>query len=261
MKTSRLLLAGVAVFALGEVLQWVWPLSQPESYHHFADMRSLGMLPNASDVLSNLVILAAGVANCAWVMRNASRRPRQLPAMLIAAIGLILTAFGSAWYHAAPSDATLVWDRLPMTIVFAGILAMLWTSVTGERVDWLPLLVLVAVSAGTVGFWLAFGSLWPYAILQFGGLAAIVGMTVARKVDGLAGWVLLIVFYALAKVFESLDWQIWDLTHHVFAGHALKHIASGFAGAALILVANASNPLAAGVVSGRHADIGPSGTR
>ena len=35
----------------------------------------------------------------------------------------VLTAFGSAWYHAQPSDATLVWDRLPMALGFAGLVA------------------------------------------------------------------------------------------------------------------------------------------
>ncbi|HEY4295806.1 MAG TPA: hypothetical protein VGM85_04970, partial [Paraburkholderia sp.] len=128
----------------------------------------------------------------------------------------------------------------PMTIVFAGILAMLWTSVTKQRVGWLQMLILVVVSVGTVGYWLAFDSLWPYAILQFGGLAVIVGMTIARKVDALFGWWMVIVFYAIAKGFETFDWQVWALSDHVVAGHALKHIASGFAGAALLLVANAS---------------------
>ncbi|MEX3967539.1 hypothetical protein AB4Y42_35875 [Paraburkholderia sp. EG286B] len=52
MKTSRLLLAGAAVFAAGAALQFVWALLQPESYRQFADERSLGTLPNASDVPS-----------------------------------------------------------------------------------------------------------------------------------------------------------------------------------------------------------------
>lgn len=239
MKISRLLLASVLLFAIGAALQFVWPLSQPASYHHFADERSLGILPNASDVLSNLVILAAGLLNLGWVIRHASRQPSQFPGMLVAAPGLILTSFGSAYYHAAPSDATLVWDRFPMTIVFAGILAMLWTSVTRQRVGWVQMLILVVVSVGTVGYWLAFDSLWPYAILQFGGLAVVVGMTVARQVDALFAWWMVIVFYALAKVFETFDWQVWALSGHLFAGHALKHVASGIAGAALLLVANA----------------------
>lgn len=240
MKISRLLLGSVLLFAIGAALQFIWPLSQPASYHHFADERALGRIPNASDVLSNLVILAAGLANSIWVLRHTSRQPLQFPAMLVAGPGLILTAFGSAYYHAAPSDATLVWDRLPMTIVFAGILAMLWTSATSQRVGWVQMLILVVVSLGTIEYWLAFDSLWPYAILQFGGLAVVVGMTLTRKVDAVFAWAMVIFFYALAKLFESLDWQIWALTGHLFAGHALKHIASGFAGASLLLIANAS---------------------
>jgi hypothetical protein len=235
---ARLLIASIMIFAVGTALQFIWPLPQPASYHHFADQRSIGMLCNAADVLSNLVILAAGLLNLRWVMRHASRQPSQFPGMLVVAIGLIFTAFGSAYYHFAPSDATLVWDRLPMTIVFAGILAMLWTSVTGQRVGWVQMAILVIVSVGTIGYWLAFNSLWPYAELQFGGLAVILVMTLIRKVDAPLAWGMVIGFYALAKVFETLDWQIWALTDHLFAGHALKHIASGFAGASVMLIAN-----------------------
>jgi hypothetical protein len=235
-----LLLGSVLLFAIGTALQLVWPLAQPASYHHFADERSIGSLHNASDVLSNLVILVAGLLNLGWAVRYSSRQPAQFPGMLVAALGLILTSFGSAYYHETPTDATLVWDRFPMTIVFAGILAMLWTSVTGQRVGWVQMLILVAMSVGTVGYWLAFDSLWPYAILQFGGLAVIVGMTLVRKVDALFAWWAVIVFYAIAKVFETFDWQIWTLSDHLVAGHALKHVASGFAGAALLLIAHAS---------------------
>ena len=53
-------------------------------------------------------------------------------------------------------------------------------------------------------------------------------MTMIRKVDAPLAWALLIVFYAIAKVFETFDWQVWALSDQLFAGHALKHIASGF---------------------------------
>jgi len=237
---ARLLIASILIFAVGTLLQFIWPLPQPASYHHFADERSIGLLRNAADVLSNVVILAAGLLNLRWVVRHAARRPPQFPGMLVVALGLIFTAYGSAYYHFAPSDATLVWDRLPMTIVFAGILGMLWTSVTEKRVGWVPLAILVIVSLGTIGYWLLFDSLWPYAELQFGGLAVIVVMTLIRKVDAPLAWGMVIGFYALAKVFETLDWQIWALTGHLFAGHALKHIASGFAGASIVLIAKGS---------------------
>ncbi|MGZ8209298.1 MAG: hypothetical protein ACXWUH_02205 [Burkholderiales bacterium] len=34
-------------------------------------------------------------------------------------VGVVLTAFGSAWYRAQPNDATLLWDRLPLALGFA----------------------------------------------------------------------------------------------------------------------------------------------
>jgi hypothetical protein len=259
-KISRLLLASVLLFVVGTALQMIWPLAQPASYHHFADQRSLGQLHNAADVLSNIVILIAGLLSFGWVLRHASNQPAQFPGMIVAAFGLLFTAFGSAYYHMAPNDATLVWDRLPMTIVFAGILAMLWTSWSGQRVGWAQMLIMVVVSPATVGYWLLFNSLWPYAILQFGGLMLIVGMTLTRKVDGVVAWTLVIVFYGVAKIFESLDWQIWELTHHVIAGHALKHVSSGLAGGSMILVANAAPRPVAGIVPHRPGGIGQSRT-
>ena len=39
----------------------------------------------------------------------------------VAAIALV--AIGSGWYHHAPSNATLVWDRLPMTVAFMALFA------------------------------------------------------------------------------------------------------------------------------------------
>ncbi len=259
-KISRLLLASVLLFVAGTALQMIWPLAQPASYHHFADQRALGSLHNAADVLSNVVILIAGLLCLGWVRRHASNQPAQFPGMVAAAFGLLFTAFGSAYYHMAPTDATLVWDRLPMTIVFAGILAMLWTSWSGQRVGWPQMLIMVVVSPATVGYWLLFNSLWPYAILQFGGLMLIVGMTLTRKVNGVFAWTLVIVFYGVAKIFESLDWQIWELTHHVIAGHALKHVSSGLAGAAMILVANAPRRSIAGIVPQQPGGIGHSRT-
>ena len=38
-------------------------------------------------------------------------------------LGLFLTGFGSGYYHWEPTNDTLVLDRLPMTILFAGVVA------------------------------------------------------------------------------------------------------------------------------------------
>ena len=39
--------------------------------------------------------------------------------------GVALTAAGSAWFHHAPSPATLFWDRLPMALTFSGVALLL----------------------------------------------------------------------------------------------------------------------------------------
>ena len=40
-------------------------------------------------------------------------------------LGVLLTGFGSGYYHWSPSNETLVWDRLPMTLTFLPMTALL----------------------------------------------------------------------------------------------------------------------------------------
>src|SRR5438034_902283 len=54
--------------------------------------------------------------------RRVSRRHRSGPVLSRAWFGLY--GARSACYHLHPDDVTLVWDRLPMTLVFTGVLAV-----------------------------------------------------------------------------------------------------------------------------------------
>ena len=99
------------------------PLLQDQAYHQFADQRELFGIPNFWNVVSNLPFIAVGLAGLLRCRRDATT--------LVLFTGLFLTGFGSAYYHLNPSDNTLFWDRLPMTICFAAILA----AVVEERVD------------------------------------------------------------------------------------------------------------------------------
>jgi hypothetical protein len=231
---SRFLAALSAPFVVGGLLHFAYPLVQPADYHHFADTRLICGVHNGADVLSNLAILAAGLVNLHWCWRHRASGAVQMPSLLTVSLGFVMAAAGSAVYHLRPTDATLVWDRLPMTVIFAGVLAMLYTSVTGRRVLWLQLASLVAAAMLTALIWARFGELWPYALLQFGGLAAVVGFTISRKVANPSGWWALICSYGVAKLFEMFDASIWVATDHVLAGHSLKHIACGAAGVALL---------------------------
>src|SRR5437764_6848443 len=98
------------------------PIPQDQSYHQFADQRTLLGIPNFWNVVSNLPFIAVGAAGLL--------KHRDGPATIVIFAGIFLTGFGSAYYHWNPSDATLFWDRLPMTLVFSAILS----SAISERV-------------------------------------------------------------------------------------------------------------------------------
>src|ERR1041385_9055308 len=94
----------LAVLAL---LKFAPPIAQNQAYHAFADQRPIFGVPNFWNVVSNLPFALVGVLGLA--------RTRGLTARILFG-GVLLTCFGSSWYHLAPDDARLVWDRLPMTM-------------------------------------------------------------------------------------------------------------------------------------------------
>ena len=86
-------------------------------------------------------------------------------------LGALLTSFGSAYYHLAPDNPRLVWDRLPMTLGFAGLVAAALAERVDQRLGLRSLWPLLAVGAGTVIYWYATermgaGNLIPYAAYQ-----------------------------------------------------------------------------------------------
>jgi hypothetical protein len=219
-------LAGAAVFLL------LPPLRQPESYHQFIDDRTMWGIPNGLNVLSNAPFAIVGVMGLCFLGKrrapNAAggflEEGERLP-LAVFFLGALLTCFGSGYYHWAPNDATLAWDRLPMTLAFMALLAAL----VGERIDaraglWL-LWPLVIAGAATVWWWRRTGNLWPYAGAQYYSIV-LIGLLLllfppryTRSKDLL--WVM--GFYLLAKVAEALDRPIYVFTGFV-SGHTLKHL-------------------------------------
>lgn len=210
---------------------------QDQAYHAFADRRALLGIPNAADVLSNLAFLLVGAFG---VMRLAASERATFSAPTEASLwcvmlGFVATAAGSAWYHLGPDDATLFWDRLPMTLIFAGLLcAALAQRVSGELVR-VGLAILGGLGIASVVYWRATGDLSAYLLLQFGGLGALLLLIVVtpRGADPFPWW-WVIGWYALAKVTEVADVAIWEASGRLVAGHALKHVAAAVAGAGLL---------------------------
>jgi hypothetical protein len=82
-------------------------------------------VPHFCDVTSNLGFALA--AFWGWLRLAPNRDHPDLQPWLgrLPAVpaGLFLTALGSTWYHLAPDNARLVWDRLPIALACGGLLA------------------------------------------------------------------------------------------------------------------------------------------
>src|SRR5262249_11318049 len=151
------------------------------------------------------------------------------------------TSLGSAWYHLAPSNASLVWDRLPMSVGFMALLA----GVIAERIDvrlglWLlaPLVLLGLVGVLTWGASerAGAGDLRLYAFVQCFPLVAIpLVLALTPRTYG-DSWVYFVVMgvYVLAKLAEVGDRAIFVALGGVVSGHTLKHLIAALAVAFLV---------------------------
>jgi hypothetical protein len=136
-----------------------------------------------------------------------------------------LTCFGSAWYHLAPGDARLVWDRVPMTMAFMSIVAIVVGWKLGD--EWSDTLVvpLALFGAATVFWWRFTANLTPYLLVQFGSMMVLLGgVLFDRALRGL--WPAL-ALYVIAKLAESCDRAIYAV--FPLSGHTLKHLLASVA--------------------------------
>jgi hypothetical protein len=208
------------------------PFAQPQSYHDFADHRAWLGIPNYGNVASNVMFLVVGLAG--WLaMRTPAIQAMQAASRHAYALmfaGLVFTAFGSAYYHWAPSDARLVWDRLPMTVVFMPLLAATYA----ERLRWrsdVPLVVATLCGIGSVMYWQFTHNLTPYLVAQ-GGSILLILLALAILPTPWTGRRLLwpaLGCYAIAFTCEKFDVAIFQATHGILSGHTIKHLVAAAA--------------------------------
>jgi hypothetical protein len=209
------ILAALSVIAL----LLVPPIAQDQDYHQFADQRTLLKIPNFWNVVSNLPFIAVGVLGLMKFHKK--------PATLVLFSGFLLTGIGSSYYHWNPSDQTLFWDRLPMTLCFMAILAIAIEEQIDTRVGALMLWPLLCIGLLSLLLWRWTGDLRPYVWVQFFPCIAlpILFLITPAKYTGLKFWVIAAALYALAKVFEHYDHEVYSATAAV-SGHTLKHLAA-----------------------------------
>jgi hypothetical protein len=260
------LLAFVTLLAIGVVLS-LPHIPQAVSYHDFCDGRTVWGIPNFANVVSNLPFVVIGIAGLFALKRAVAGRsigvaegallkPFSVPGSVGVAggaplepfsvprsigvsyfflfIGICFTGIGSAYYHLSPNNDTLVFDRLPITIVFMPLLAAVAGESIGPRAAALALAPLLLAGAGSILWWhyteqAGNGDLRPYVLVQYYPILLIPAILLLfPSAAGKRGWPPLlgaIGWYAVAKVFDQLDCPIYSLGG-IVSGHSLKHLAA-----------------------------------
>jgi Ceramidase len=213
------------------------PITQDQSYHQFADMRTLFMIPNVWNVTSNLPFIAIGAVGLA--------RCRDDAATTAIFLGIFLTGLGSSYYHWSPNDFTLFWDRLPMALAFMAILAGAVEERVNAKAGAVLLWPLLAIGALSLLLWRWNDDLRLYVWVQFFPCLALplMFLLLPPKYTGTHYWIVAAALYALAKVLEYFDGAIYS-AGYIVSGHTLKHLAAAAACFAILKYFRTRHPIA-----------------
>lgn len=232
--SKRMILWCVAIIAVVSISQFP-PISQNLDYHQFAHQNKLFGIPNMHNVLSNIPFLMVGLYGLFFVIREKATLHSLYAGALTFCLGVALVSVGSGYYHWQPNNQTLVWDRLPMTIAFMGLYAMIVSAFVNAKsgVRLLPWLLMAGVLS--VLWWFLTeswgqGDLRWYVLVQFLPMLLTLIILISFKTDKINKsklvWVL--IWYIIAKLMELGDVQLLALTT-VISGHSLKHVAAAVA--------------------------------
>jgi hypothetical protein len=218
------------------------PIAQWPEYHAFADTRSLAGIPRAADVLSNIGFALVGVWGLVRLAPAGAHRSfgAAWPAYALFLAALILTAFGSGFYHLAPDNARLVWDRIPIALACAGLLA----AVRAEtHADGHALLLTVALALAGVAsvLWWYFtetygqGDLRPYLFVQLAPamLVPLWQWRARAPRDDRLAFGAAIALYFVARLAELNDHALFAATGWI-SGHTIKHLLATVAAAVIV---------------------------
>ncbi len=205
--------------AIVYVFAFVNPISQDISYHNFADTRVLFNVANFWNVISNLPFFLVGIYALykmiiikSLVLIDAIKWP-----YIFFFLGVTVVSFGSGYYHLLPTNETLVWDRLPMTIAFMALFSIVLSEFIAIKTGKQLLLPLLILGLSSVFYWFfsemnGYGDLRFYALIQFLPIVIIPILLIAFPsfFSHLKGYWLLLLCYVLAKLLEHFDEQLFS---------------------------------------------------
>lgn len=214
---------------------FIAPIAQNPSYHAFADQRASMSIPNFWNIISNIPFLFVGIFGVFLILKNNKRiDPQQVKLVFTFFVGVFLTGIGSVYYHHNPSNETLFWDRLPMTISFMAFFAIVISEFISVKIGarlFIPLLISGILS---LLYWQftesnGVGDLRLYILVQFLPIVLITVILILYKNHNKSVlYYLILSTYLLAKFFELNDGLIFS-TSHIISGHSIKHIIAAIA--------------------------------
>ena len=232
-----LLLISIATFLA--VFIGMQPLAQDLHYHSFANDNSVFGIANGWNVLSNIGFILCGIFGFQLIVKH------NIKSIIIWAlfIGIFLTGLGSAYYHYHPNNQTLVWDRLPMTIVFTAFFAQLYSWYFSEKTAFYIWIASLVIGIFSVSYWqytesIGKGDLRLYAIVQFLPMLLILAILFIHSNKNSFLWKplsMVIIWYIIAKFLEHYDQELFILTN-TLSGHPFKHIAASIATFYIVLM-------------------------
>ena len=212
-------------------------IPQNPEYHNFSDQRTFYHIPHFWNVISNLPLIISGLF-CYRTLRNnrslcSSKKLYICYQLFFTAIFLI--GIGSSYYHWQPSNETLFWDRLPMTIAFMAFFCIVIGESVSESIAYRLLGPLLLLGLLSVVYWYytektSVGDLRFYALVQFFPLVIIPFILILKQTHYPQGkyiWLVLGIYF-IAKLFESGDDFFFQTTGFI-SGHTLKHIITALA--------------------------------
>ena len=224
------------------------PIPQDLAYHDFADQRTWLGIPNFLDVVSNIAYVLVGIAGIRFCLRMAPGGSKL--AWLVGFAGVALVAAGSAFYHWNPTNDTLMWDRLPMTIGFTAFFVALLGDYVNPRLC-APLLVpVMLLGLASVIYGHTYDDLRLYAWVQSLPLLVIAAAVLVYPPRYTRRSDLLVAFgcYVLAKLAEVSDRQVFEFMAGMLSGHTVKHLVAALAIWVLLRMIERRTPVGIGRV-------------
>ena len=241
MNIKAIILCLVSLIAIFITFNFIEPVPQDPRYHNFGDSRKFLGIPNALDVLSNIPLIIVGLIGIVTTGKMLQNKAFSTSVFqyLIFFLGVFLTGFGSLYYHYAPSNETLIWDRFPITILTIGFFCSVISELISPKASLVLVFPFLIVGIGSVFHWNyteqhGCGDLRLYGVVQFLPLIliALILLMYQFPANYLPYIIALTVFYALSRLTETFDHEIFE-TLRLISGHTLKHL---FAAAAAYCV-------------------------